>query len=112
MAIVLFRLSGAGSWISGIAFAEALFASPIIIAYLVSIFLKYKEDLRVMLAFEMLFCLFSAATFCVTFTGEHDARYQLALFIIPLVGLPAVAIAGLIAIFGHIEKRRLDKRGS
>jgi hypothetical protein len=37
------------------------------------------------------------AVFYSTFAVEHDAQYQLALFFIPLIGFPTVAIAGAIA---------------
>ena len=35
--------------------------------------------------------------FVRTFTEEHDAQYQLAVLVIPLIGFPAVVIAGVIA---------------
>jgi len=37
--------------------------------------------------------------FVRTFTGEHDAQYQLAVLVIPLIGFPTVVIAGVIAAF-------------
>jgi hypothetical protein len=112
LAIVMFQLSPAGSRTSGIAIGEAMFASPIIISYVVSILVNSVEDRRVMLVFDVLFSVFAAVIFVTTFAREGDAQYQLALFIIPLIGLPTVAIAGMISIFGHIEKRRLSKRNS
>ena len=112
LAIVMFQLSDAGSRASGIGFGEAMFASPMIVAYVVSLFVKSAEDRRVMFVFEVIFSVFSAVIFWSTFARESDAQYQLALFIIPLIGLPSVAIAGMIAMFGHRERQRRDKRGS
>jgi len=109
LAFVMFQLCGVGSRASGIAFGEALFASPVIIAYIVALSIKSAEDRRVMLVFEVMFSVFSAIIFWSTFAREGDAQYQLALFIIPSIGLPGVVIAGMIAMFGHKEKRRLDK---
>jgi len=99
MAAAMFHSSDPGSKINGIVFGEVLFSSPIIISYVLSLFLKRFEARGVMLLFGVGFSVFSLFVFYSTFAGEHDAQYQLELLLIPAAGFPAVAIAGAIAAF-------------
>ena len=97
MAAAMFYTSDAGAKLSGIAIGEVAFSSPMIISYVLSLFLKSFEARCVMLVFGAIFSIFALFMFYSTFVGEHDAQYQLALLLIPFVGFPAVAIAGVIA---------------
>ncbi|MDR3572197.1 MAG: hypothetical protein P4L81_08525 [Candidatus Pacebacteria bacterium] len=85
-------------------FAEAAFALPMIIAFFLALIFRGVEARRSLLFFEIGFSIFSILVFVRTFTGEHDAQYQLAVLVIPLIGFPAVVIAGVIAAFS--PKRR------
>lgn len=97
LAVMMFNLSSVGSGISNIIFGEALFALPMMAACVVAAFLKRAEGRRVMFVFQIAYSILSVAVFYSTFAVEHDAQYQLALFFIPLIGFPTVAIAGAIA---------------
>jgi len=70
-----------------------------IIAFLLALIFHDSEARRSFLVFEIGFSIFSLLVFVRTFTGEHDAQYQLAVLVIPLIGFPTVVIAGVIAAF-------------
>ena len=97
IAVVMSLVSDAGSRVSGVFFGEALFAAPMIIAYLLMRWIVSDDAHRVILVFQFGFFVFVSVIFYLTFTGDHDAQYQLALLLIPLFGFPSVAIAGVIA---------------
>jgi hypothetical protein len=89
------RASGISQMLS----TQALFSVPMAIACIESVFLKRAESRRVMLVFQIVYSIISAAVIYRTFAGERDAQYQLNLLLIPLIGFPSVLIAGLIAAF-------------
>lgn len=97
VAVVLFYTSDAGSKADGVLFGEAFFAAPMMIAYALARWMIGVEARRVILGFEVGFSVLTLAIFYLTFSGEHDAQYQLALLLIPLFGFPSVVVAGLIA---------------
>lgn len=92
-------ITSSDSKISSVEFAEAAFALPMIIAFFLALIFRGVEARRSLLFFEIVFSIFSMLVFVRTFTGEHDAQYQLAVLVIPLIGFPAVVIAGVIAAF-------------
>jgi predicted N-acetyltransferase YhbS len=51
----------------------------------------------ILLGYGVGYSILTALTFYWTFGFEHDAQYQLMLFLIPMFGFPTVAIAGLAA---------------
>jgi len=77
--------------------AEASFAGPMIIAGVLSILMRRVETRRVMVVFQVAYVLITLAIYYSTFTGEHDAQYQLALLFIPIFGFVGVVAASLIA---------------
>lgn len=77
--------------------SEELFWGPMIVAGFLSILMRRVEARRVTVGFQVGYILMTLTTFHSTFTGEHDAQYQLALLFIPLIGYPGVVGAGLIA---------------
>lgn len=83
--------------IGGIAFGEVLFAAPMMIAYGLSKLRTSDGARQVLLGYEISYSLLALIVLWTTFTGEHDAQHQLTLFLIPLIGFPSVAIAGLVA---------------
>jgi hypothetical protein len=85
------------SSISNIALAEAAFALLMMIACFLALIIRSVIARRVLLVFEIGFSILSLLILVSTFTGEHDAQYQLAVLAIPLMGFPAVAIPGVIA---------------
>lgn len=78
-------------------FVESLFAGPMMIACVLSILMARIQARRVIVGFQIGYIFITLATFYSTFTGEHDAQYQLALLFIPLFGFLGVAATGLIA---------------
>jgi hypothetical protein len=100
MALV-FSTGSTNSTVEGVLFGEILFAGPMVIAYALSIWMRRVEAHRVLLAFQVGFSILTAIIYNWTFAGEHDAQYQLTLLFIPLIGFPAVAIAGLAAAFAR-----------
>lgn len=99
-----FYISGGGTKAEEVLFAEAVFASPVMIAYALSIWLNSVQARRVLLGFEVAFALFALLTFYQTFLNQEEAQYQLLLLQIPMLGFPALVIAGLVAaVFGRAK---------
>jgi hypothetical protein len=90
-------ITSSDSTISNVIFAESAFALPMVIACFLGLIFRGATARRSLLFFEIGFLIFSLLVFISTFAGEHDAQYQLAVLVIPLIGFPAVAIAGVIA---------------
>ena len=85
---------------------EALFGAPLLIACGLSMWLNSVQARRIFLGFAVGYIIFSWAVFHSTFTGEHDAQYQLLLLQIPMIGFPALLIVGVIAgQFGRAPRR-------
>ena len=86
---------------------EVLFAGPMIIASGLSILMRGSEARRVIVGFQVAYILITLATFHSTFSGEHDAQYQLELLLIPVVGygglLFAAALAAIIWLFSRFD---------
>jgi peptidoglycan/LPS O-acetylase OafA/YrhL len=79
-------------------FWEGLFGGPMAIACILSIFLARVEARIILLGFAVGYSILTALIFYWTFGFEHDAQYQLMLFLIPILGFPSVAVLGLAAI--------------
>lgn len=99
MAAAMSYLSDPGERISGMIFGETVFASPMIVACLLAKVVKRVDAREILLLFGIAYLILTVIVFVDTFTGEKDAQYQLALILIPLVGIPALAVAAVIAIF-------------
>ena len=97
IATVMFYSYDTGWKIFGLLLGETLFSGPMLIAYGLSRLRTSDAARRVLLGFQVGFSIFTFIIFLATFTGEHEAQYQLSLLTIPLFGFPAVVIAGLIA---------------
>ena len=80
---------------------EALFAGPMFLAGILSMLMRQVEARRAIFQFQVGYIFITLAIYYLTFTGEHDAQYQLALLFIPLVGFPWVVLVGLIAAFNR-----------
>jgi len=93
----MFRGYDDGWRIDGIIFGEVLFATPMMIAYGLSRLRTSEGARQVLLGYEIGYSLLTLIVFWTSFAGEHDAQYQLTLFLIPLIGFPSAAIAGLVA---------------
>ena len=78
--------------------AEALFAGPMIIASMLSLFIRRLEARRVFAGFQIGYIVMALVTYGSTFTGEHDAQYQLALLGIPILGYLGILVAGIVAV--------------
>lgn len=78
-------------------FTEAVFSGPILLAVILSILMRRVEARRTMVVFQVGYIFITFAICYLTFAGEHDAQYQLALLFIPLIGFPGVVVAGLVA---------------
>lgn len=78
-------------------FTEAVFSGPILLAVILSILMRRVEARRTMVVFQVGYIFITLAICYLTFAGEHDAQYQLALLFIPLIGFPGVVVAGLVA---------------
>lgn len=90
---------------SGLAVYEAIFSTPMIVACLLALFMRRDKSRRVLLMFQLAFSAFTLVVFVLTFAGEHDAQYQLALLLVPLIGIPSVLIAGIIAALAGKQER-------
>jgi len=90
--------------ISNVLFGEAAFALPMIISSILALVIRRVNAHRILLVFEIIFSILSVVIFVSTFIGEHDAQYQLALLFLPLIGFPAVVIAGAMAASTAKEK--------
>lgn len=87
-------------------FFEALFGTPLMIACGLAIWLNSAQARRILLGFVVGYLISTLDVFYSTFTGEHDAQYQLLLFQIPMIGFPALLVAGVIAgFFGRAARR-------
>jgi len=108
-AIALFVYTSGGDpsfRLDTLGFAEALFSTPLLIACGLAIWLDNVQARRTFVGFAVGYILYSLDIFHLTFTGEHDAQYQLLLFQIPLIGFPALLIVGVIAgLFGRAPRR-------
>lgn len=90
-------MTSSGESANAVLIDEVVFASPMLIAYALSRWVVHAGGRIILLGFEILFSVFSFAVFYWTFTGEHDAQYQLALLAIPLLGFPTIVIVGAVA---------------
>ena len=86
------------SKIDALLFWEGLFAGPIMIACIGSILMARVEARIILLGFAVGYSILTAIIFYWTFGFEHDAQYQLMLFLIPILGFPSVAVLGLAAV--------------
>jgi hypothetical protein len=86
-------------------FWEANFAGPMIIACALSIVIARLEARITFLGFAAGYSILTALTFYWTFGFEHDAQYQLMLFLIPLLGFPIVAVLGLAVVVGLVAEK-------
>jgi hypothetical protein len=84
--------------VDALLFWEGLFAGPMMIGCILSILLARVEARIILLGFAIGYSILTALTFYWTFGFEHDAQYQLMLFLIPILGFPSVAILGLAAV--------------
>ena len=94
------------SKIEWILFGEALFAGPIIISGVLSILMARIEARITLLGFAIGYWILTALVFYWTFGFEHDAQYQLMLFLIPIVGFPIIAVLVLALVFGLALENR------
>ena len=76
---------------------EALFAGPMVIAGGLSILMRRVEARRMIVGLQVAYILITLTTFHSTFTGEHDAQYQLELLLIPVFGYAAILFAAVLA---------------
>ena len=93
------------SKVDALLFWEGLFAGPMMIACILSIFLARVEARIILLGFAIGYSILTALTFYWTFGFEHDAQYQLMLFLIPILGFPFVAVLGLAAVITALFAR-------
>src|SRR4051812_38688161 len=100
MALFVYTSGGDPSFrVEELGFFEALFGTPLLIACGLTLWLDSVQARRIFLGFAVGYSIFTLDVFCSTFTGEHDAQYQLLLFQIPIIGFPALLIVGVIAGF-------------
>jgi ABC-type cobalamin transport system permease subunit len=76
---------------------QGLFTGPMIVSAVLSMLMRRVEARRTLLRFGIAYSIMTAGMFSWTFGFEHDAQYQLTLLLIPVLGYPAVAVAGLAA---------------
>lgn len=88
------------SKLDALLFWEGTFAGPMMIAAALSILIARVEARITFLGFAVAYSMLTALTFCWAFGFEHDAQYQLMLFLIPVLGFPIVAVLGLAVILG------------
>lgn len=104
--LFLFYISGPGPKADDVLLGEAVFASPVMIAYALSMWLNSVQARRVLLGFELAFALFALLIFYQTFSNDEEAQYQLLLLQIPMLGFPGLVIAGAVAAtFGRAKSR-------
>ena len=87
----------AGWKVAGLLFDEVLFSGPMLLAYGLSRMRTSDAASRTLLGFGVGYSILTVIIVVATFSGEPEAQYQLRLFLIPLIGLPPVVVAGLIA---------------
>jgi len=102
---IAIAVSSSDSTIGIVLIGEAVFALPMIIGCGLASIIRQENARLILLVFEIGFSIFSLLIFIVTFTGEHDAQYQLALLIVALVGFPSVVISGAVAAFWPTNKQ-------
>ena len=76
---------------------EAAFAGPMVIACVLSVLMHRVEARRMIVGLQVAYIFITLTTFHSTFTGEHDAQYQLELLLIPLLGYGAILFAAVLA---------------
>ena len=86
------------SKVDALLFWEGYFASPMMIAAFLSMLIARLEGRIILLGFAVGYSILTALVFYLTFGFEHDAQYQLMLFLIPILGFPCVAVLGLAAV--------------
>lgn len=86
-------------------FGEALFAGPMIIAGVLSILMSRVEPRRMIVGLQAAYILITLITFHSTFTGEHDAQFQLELLLIPVLGYGAMLLAAVLAVIIWLRSR-------
>ena len=69
-----------------------------LIAAVLSLLLSRRAARMGLLVFALGYSALTAIVWYSTFSGEHDAQYQLALLVIPMIGFPCVAVVGLAAL--------------
>jgi hypothetical protein len=97
MALEFYPPPGFPSTFEWLVFAEGFFAGPMILASVLSLLMRRVEARRVMVGFQVGYIFITLAVFYSTFTGEHDAQYQLALLFIPVFGFIGLIGAGIVA---------------
>lgn len=85
--------------------SSLVFGFPVLIAFGLATLSKRDDVRRALLIFEIIFLLFTTYIFYQTFSSEHDAQYQLALLLIPLVGFIAMALVSIIIIATFLRER-------
>jgi CHASE2 domain-containing sensor protein len=102
--IFLFFISSFGPKIDDVLLGEAVFASPVIIAYGLAMWFNSVPARRTLLGFDVAFALFSWLIFHQTFSNDEEAQYQLLLLKIPMIGFPCLLMAGaLAALYGRAK---------
>lgn len=86
------------SKVDALLFWEGYFATPMMIAAILSMLIARLEGRIILLGFAVGYSILTALVFYLTFGFEHDAQYQLMLFLIPILGFPCVAVLGLAAV--------------
>ena len=88
-------------------FWEGIFAGPMMIASVLSILMTRVDARIILLGFAVGYSILTASVFYWTFGFEHDAQYQLMLFLIPLLGFPMIVVVGLAVVLEvAVEKFR------
>lgn len=106
MAAIMLSLSDTSTAVFAILVGEAVFASPIMIAYALSRWLVSFEARLILLIYQALYSLLTIFIFYSTFAGEPaDAQYQLAILWIPIVGFPALVLTGLLASLTLLKRK-------
>ena len=96
MALV-FQLGGGSSRVEESLIMGCLFTGPMMIACVLSLLMNGAQARRVIIGFQIGYIFATVLIFWSTFSGEHEAQYQLALLFIPVVGFIGVVTAGAIA---------------
>jgi hypothetical protein len=84
---------------------EALVAGPMIIAGGLSILIRRVEARRLIVGFQVANILITLTIFHSTFSGEHDAQYQLELLLIPVIGYGGILFAALLVAAAWLSSR-------
>jgi nitrate reductase gamma subunit len=97
MALEFYPPRGFPLTLEWLVFTQGFFAGPMIIASVLSLLIRRLEARRVMVVSQVGYIFVTLAVFYSTFTGEHDAQYQLALLFIPVFGFIGAIGAGIVA---------------